>query len=144
VRDQGTTPHVRRGQRGATTVEFAVVLPLLVLVMFGVIDGGRLIASRVMLTYAVSKGARVASLSPDSTPSESTVQAAVTAAAPLLNPLTNFTVTTYQGMGLAMRPSFADRVAGDKVQVHARYVFRAAFIPSFTKTLQQTSWVVVE
>ena len=119
------------------------MLPLLVAILFGVIDGGRLIASRVMLTYAVSKGARVASLSPEAIASEADVQAQVAAAAPLLT-LTNFTVTTYSGMGPAVRAAFGDRVRGDKVQVHARYVFSAAFVPSFTKTLQQTSWVVVE
>jgi Flp pilus assembly protein TadG len=143
VRAWCTPAHPRRHrERGATTVEFAVVLPLLMAVMFGAIDGGRLIMSRLMLTYAVGKGARIASLSPETTTSESQVQSSVAAAAPLLT-LSNFSVTTYTGMTSTTK-AFASRVRGDKVQVHARYVFSAVFLPSFTRTLQQTSWVVVE
>jgi len=80
---------------GATAVEFAVVFPLLVAVLFGAIDGGRLISSRVMLTYAVGKGARIASLSTEATPDEAAVETAINGTA--MFDVSNFSVTTYNG-----------------------------------------------
>jgi TadE-like protein len=143
VRATSTADHTRRCQdNGAAAVEFAVVFPLLVALLFGLIDGGRLISSRVMLTYAVGKGARIATLSPEATPDVAAVEAAISGTA--MFPVTNFNVTTYVGSGPAQRPSFADRVRGDKVVVHAEYLFSATFVPAFQKTLKQTSWVVVE
>jgi Flp pilus assembly protein TadG len=143
VRAPSTGHHTRRCQdNGAAAVEFAVVFPLLVAVLFGLIDGGRLMSSRVMLTYAVSKAARVASLSTEATPDEAAVEAAITGTA--MFGVSNFSVTTYSGSGPAQRPSFADRVRGDKIAVHAEYLFSATFVPSFQRTLKQTSWVVVE
>ncbi len=59
-----------------------MIFPLLVLLMFGGIEGGRFVVSRVMLSYAVVVGVRAATLSGAST---SSVQTAVVAAAPMLH-----------------------------------------------------------
>ena len=53
-----------RRQRGQTMVEFALVSPLLFLLVFGVIDFGRAIADYVALSHATFEGARAAALSP--------------------------------------------------------------------------------
>lgn len=50
----------KRGDRGAALVEFAVVLPLLLLVIGGMIDFGRLFYTEVMITNAAREGARAA------------------------------------------------------------------------------------
>ncbi len=52
----------RRSNRvaGQTLVEFALVLPVFVLVLFGVIDGGRLIYTNAALSQAAREGARLA------------------------------------------------------------------------------------
>ena len=52
----------RDGQRGFTTVEFALTLPLLLTLLFGSIDGGLLVISRCMVSYAAVTAARTASL----------------------------------------------------------------------------------
>jgi len=59
-------PSSRRGarssDRGATAVEFALLLPLLLLLVFGIIDFGRAINAQITLTQAAREGARLAAL----------------------------------------------------------------------------------
>ena|SRR2546423_15322809 len=50
-------------QRGQTTTEFAIVLPILCLLLFGVIQFGILFNNYVTLTDAVRAGARKAAVS---------------------------------------------------------------------------------
>jgi hypothetical protein len=52
----------RRNRRGQALVEFALVLPIFVLALFGVIDGARLIYTSNQLSQAAREGARVASV----------------------------------------------------------------------------------
>jgi Flp pilus assembly pilin Flp len=51
-----------RGERGAAAVEFALVLPVLLLVIFGIIDFGRMLNAQITLTEAAREGARATSL----------------------------------------------------------------------------------
>jgi Flp pilus assembly protein TadG len=48
--------------RGAAAVEFALVLPILLLVMCGIVDFGRALHAQVVLTQAAREGARLAAL----------------------------------------------------------------------------------
>jgi len=48
--------------RGAAAVEFALVLPMLLLVIFGLIDFGRLLNAQVKVTEAAREGARAAAV----------------------------------------------------------------------------------
>ena len=52
----------RPGERGATAVEFALLLPVLLLVVFGIIDFGRALNAQITLTQAAREGARLAAL----------------------------------------------------------------------------------
>jgi len=65
--------------RGAAAVEFALVLPILLLLVFGVIEFGRIYSIQSSITAAARNGARVMALTNDPT---SASQAAVAAAAP--------------------------------------------------------------
>jgi TadE-like protein len=47
---------------GQTLVEFALVLPIFVLALFGVIDGARLVYTNTQLAQAAREGARVAAV----------------------------------------------------------------------------------
>jgi len=68
-------------ERGAALVEFALVLPVLILLIFGIYSFGRGYNAKVELTGAVREGARAVALS---TPANavSAANSAVTAAAP--------------------------------------------------------------
>jgi Flp pilus assembly protein TadG len=75
--------------RGATAVEFALLLPVLFLLLFGVIDFGRALNAQITLTQAAREGARLAALGQ----SGATVQTRAQGAATGLTPVTA-TVTT--------------------------------------------------
>ena len=64
---KGTVVHLRRGGReqGASAVEFALVLPILVLLVFGIITFGIVFARTQGMEAAAREGARTASLGRD-------------------------------------------------------------------------------
>ena len=47
-----------KGQRGAAAIEFAIVLPVLVLLLFGTIEFGLLLFNKQVITNASREGAR--------------------------------------------------------------------------------------
>lgn len=52
----------RRKEQGQSLVEFALVLPLLAVVLFAILEFGLIITNQIELTNAVGDGARTASL----------------------------------------------------------------------------------
>src|SRR5262252_10068455 len=52
----------RGRDRGATAVEFALLLPILLLIVFGIIDFGRALNTQITLTQAARVGARLAAV----------------------------------------------------------------------------------
>ncbi len=65
----------RKGRRGAALVEFAIVSPILFLLVFGMIEYGRMVMVQQIITNASREGARLGVLDGTST---SDVQTAVT------------------------------------------------------------------
>jgi Flp pilus assembly protein TadG len=68
-------------ERGAAAVEFALLLPLLLLLVFGIIDFGRALNAQVTLTQAAREGARLAALNQSNVASRT--QAAATGLSPV-------------------------------------------------------------
>jgi hypothetical protein len=69
--DRATRPPVaarRNTDRGAATVEFALVTPLLLLMLFGIIDFGRMLNAQITLTEAAREGSRAVALGLDPAP----------------------------------------------------------------------------
>ena len=66
-----------RGERGAELIEFAFVLPILLLVAFGIIDFGFLFKEYEVVTNAAREGARLKSLGDSTGYSTADVQARV-------------------------------------------------------------------
>jgi Flp pilus assembly protein TadG len=63
------SPVSRAGDAGAAAVEFALVAPLLVLLICGIVDLGRAYATLNQLTASAREGARVAAVMPNPTSS---------------------------------------------------------------------------
>ena len=64
--------------RGATAVEVALLMPILLVLVMGIVDFGRALHAQITLTQAAREGVRVAALNPPgSDPTARTVQAAV-------------------------------------------------------------------
>ncbi len=104
---------------GAVAVEFALVLPLFVSVVFGIIDGGRLMMARWMVSYAVARGGRVASLR---TSTYQNVLDAVTQSAPLIG-ISSGNVNVAVNGTTVNSTTFASRKSGDAVHVWTTYTF---------------------
>lgn len=94
-RERGTVRG--RDERGAALVEFALILPILVLFVFGIIEFGRAYSARIELTGAVREGARAVALGDDGT-------AATKAGAPGLPPA-GITVTSNSCAGPTPPPN---------------------------------------
>jgi len=64
MKQSGTRTRRRRSRadRGAAAVEFALVLPMLLLLVFGIIDFGRLLNAQIKVTEAAREGARAATV----------------------------------------------------------------------------------
>lgn len=56
---------LRRKQHGQDAVEFALLLPLLLLIFFGVVDLGRILHVSITITNAARAGVRYGSMYPD-------------------------------------------------------------------------------
>lgn len=51
---------MKRNERGASIVEFAVIVPLFVILVFGIIEAGWFFSQQVEIRNAVREGARIA------------------------------------------------------------------------------------
>ena len=58
----GGTVRLRQGEQGAAVVEFALVLPVLMMFIFGIVEFGRGYNARIELTSGVREGVRIAAL----------------------------------------------------------------------------------
>lgn len=114
-----------KNNRGQTLVEFALVLPILVLLIFGMTDFGRVINGYLTTTEASRVGARVAALREDNT----AVETAVRNAAPSLNQSNLSVVTTP-----------ATRVRGDSVTV--RVIYNVDIITPLINTMLANPYVI--
>ena len=104
-----------KGERGQALVEFALVAPLLFMILFGIIQFGTAFMHSVALTDAVRAGARQAAVSRSAADPVGATQSAVLGAATDLNSSTlsgRITVTAPGGW-----------VAGGSVTVQATYPY---------------------
>lgn len=114
-----STRSVRKGRRGAAAVEFAVVLPVFVLLVFGMIEYGRMVMVQQVITNASREGARRAVLDGATT---SSVQTSVTS---------YLTGASINGGSAVVNPNPTTAAAGDPITVTVRVPFSAvSWLPS--------------
>jgi Flp pilus assembly protein TadG len=108
----------RGSERGAVAVEFALLVPILIMILLGIMEFGRAYNVQASLTNAAREGARSVAIS--------TIEAdAITAtknAAPTLNPQLNSTDVTFKYAAIpATTPSPTACSAGRQVTVTVSY-----------------------
>jgi len=111
--DPMQTMHNTKSERGQTMVEFALVLPILLVLMLGIVQFGVAFNNYVTLTDAVRAGARKAAVSRNDSDPAGTCRSAVLAAGSNLD-------STELGSDLQCDSSWAP---GSEVTVHASYPY---------------------
>lgn len=139
---------MRHRQRGVTTVEFAIVAAVFLMVLFGIIEFGRALFVANALVESTRRGARVAAICPvgDSAPAQVAIMITAdgrsliapglttdnvvvsyldAAGAPLTNPGFSFTAIQYVRV----------RVVGYTQQLLIPFVMPEFLMPEFSATL---------
>ena len=102
--------------RGAAALEFAILLPVLLLLIYGFIEGSRVYQARMAMSYAAREGARVLAVGNHDTAAATT--AAVNRAWPL------------QPGRLTVSPSVD--LAADQVSMTVRYAYQPIILVDMT------------
>ncbi len=134
----------RRRSGGQSLVEFALVVPIFLAVLFGIIDFGWLLYSRVTLINATREGARAAivmgdnptAIDEDLNSTGGPIRAATTG---LVNSDLTITVTCLPAATLSACDYTAgggrEAATGDSVVVTTSYVYRSFFARVFGATV---------
>ena len=103
-------PSARRAARGIAAVEFAIVLPLLALLLFMVVDLSRAIQAKIILLNISREGANLAARSTaDLSGSSQTIMDALAASTPPLNMKGRGMIYITKIMGYASSPTASVR-----------------------------------
>ena len=121
-------------ERGAALVEFAIVLPLLLLLVFGIIEFGFLLYNKAMITNASREGAREGILFNSSRPS-ATIQSDVLAkvASYCQTRMIPTTVNPAATVTGACFTSAVDERAGKELIVNVSYTYPFIVFPNIAK-----------
>jgi Flp pilus assembly protein TadG len=117
----------RGTDRGAVAVEFALVLVPLLILVFGIIDFGRVYNEQITLTSLARQGARIASLSPASPDPTSSIQQRLISSAPAWLNLTPGQIAVQR---CPSSPS-GSSPASATVTITANYTFTIAQLAKF-------------
>ena len=127
------------GERGASILEFALVLPILLVLVFGVIEFGIIFYDKAMLTNAVREGARYGIVSTSSLPANQRRTKAEISEV-VTNYCSNYLITfgaaVIPGVDVVPDPSGAP-VCGDDLTVSVTYYYDFLLIPNFLPGLSQ-------
>ncbi len=92
-----------RAQRGQSVVEMALILPIFLLAILGVVDLGRAVYTEVILTSAVREGCRAAVI--QSNTNATIIQAVLNAAPGITLPAGNITISGTRTSGSSVTVS---------------------------------------
>src|SRR3982751_3751709 len=113
---------LKRNRKGAAAVEFALVVPLVLLLLWGIVDIGRAFYTLNNLASAVREGARTAAVmatAPDLAANKTIIKTTVT--------------TDFTPIGAALAPeSLFVTVANRQVTVQASYPFAPLVLVGWT------------
>jgi Flp pilus assembly protein TadG len=140
-RNKGHFGHKGHFDRGAAAVEMALVMPLLLAMIIGIIDFSRIFNAELQLSQAAREGARLASLLPQTGPNtmNGTDLAAIQARARLAAPNPAFGAALPLS-GVTVVPTYctSSPAATDVATVRVDYLFNGIYWMNGT-TLSQTA-----
>ncbi|MEF3696811.1 TadE/TadG family type IV pilus assembly protein [Desulfolutivibrio sp.] len=117
-------PRSLNSHRGAAVVEMALLLPVLLMIVFGIADYGRFFFIRSAVTAAVADAARTAVL-----PAVTTEEITLAVGEALAGPITH---DSGENALISVVPEV--RLPGDTVTVTATLPFQALILPGFLGT----------
>jgi len=136
-RPTGTSRRLRRRGRGQSLVEFAVVLPVFLLILAGLLDFGLGLYSQMTIINAAREGARLGVVDPSNVAG---INSRVQAMAAGLD-LSQLTVsTTCLDPGNAVK-ACSSTATGDSVKVKVDYTYRMIWPLAFGTQLNLSSTV---
>jgi Flp pilus assembly protein TadG len=155
TRALSTQPHLPTGpgakrrrnrSRGQSLVEFAVVLPIFLLILCGIFDFGFALYSRMSVINAAREGARAASVAPDHTTIDSTATARAVAAAQssgltMTNSDVSVTCVATASPSSCNFNTQTGAIAGDSLRVTIDYSYRSFFPFLFGQSFDLSSSV---
>lgn len=106
-------------ENGAAAVEFALVVPILIVLLLGIIEFGLAFSAQLQVTNAAREAARVMAIQN----STSAASSAALAAAPSLNPAMTASEVAY-GITTSAGAAASSCSAGGTVTVTIRYPYR--------------------
>lgn len=114
-------------ERGASAVEFALLLPILMMILFGIIEFGMALYKQAVLTNASREGARLGIV--QSVPAITTAQ--INAA------IDNYLMPTGINPASVSRSIVAGGVTGTPVTVNLTLPYTFSVLPAFTSVAPQ-------
>lgn len=117
---QTPTTEQAQSQRGSVLIEFAFILPLLLLLLFGVISFTVALYNKTVLTMAAREGARAGAVyDPDST--NTSITRAQTAASRVCQ-------NNFISFGNSITPTITPTISGDTLTVEASGNYTGVFV----------------
>jgi Flp pilus assembly protein TadG len=134
-----------KSERGAAAVEFALLVPLLMMLVFGIVDFGYMMNRNTMLANAAREGVRAASLGATADEVTATVEHALTK----MDGEVTVTVSCLKPDGVACSAYSADAASGGTAAVDVDYDYHwvtpaGEIFGGETQHLSQTSEMRIE
>ena len=125
-----------KDQKGAAVVEFAIILPLLLVLLFGIVEFGFLLYNKAMITNAAREGARAGIVFDVTRPTQAEIQTIVDnyAAAHLINFDPSQTISTNaKHLESNGPPDGLTIPSGDSLEVTVQYNYDFLVFPNLAK-----------
>ena len=123
-------------QKGTAAVEFAIVLPLLMVIVFGIIEFSLLLYDKQIITNASREGARLGIVAPSGSPA---VRKTDTEIITVVQNYANGHLVSFSGVStVAFPPSTITHPSqnfGDPLTVTVQYTYQFLVLPRFITTL---------
>jgi Flp pilus assembly protein TadG len=116
-------------EEGAAVVEFALVLPLLLMILFGIIEFGLVLYNQEVITNASREGARFGIVIGDPRPSTGQIQGVVN---------TYLTNSGLKSGNATVSVAGAQGASGSDLTVSIAYPYNFLVLPNFAESLGST------